>query len=85
MAVTTEVITVSDEAVALNTSSVAGQTLVIKNTSGNACDLGGADVVATGGFALAGGASVTLTLKPGDVVYAIRTGGSDATVNVFRT
>jgi hypothetical protein len=42
-------------------------------------------VTAGGGLALAAAASVTLTIKPGDVVYAVRSAATDVTVTVFRT
>jgi hypothetical protein len=85
MAVSQAVVTVSTSAVALNTAGPVGVTLLLKNTSANAADLGGADVTAAGGFALAASAALTVTLKPGDVLYAIRTASSDATIAVLRT
>jgi hypothetical protein len=78
--------TIGATAVPLNQSTYAGQTLYIRNTHGSAAiDIGGADVVAGGGLALAAAASVTLTIKPGDVVYAVRSAATDVTVTVFRT
>ena len=77
--------TVSTTAIALNTASSAGQTLVLKNTSANAADLGASTVAATTGFDLAAGATITVELDPGDVLYAIRSAASDATIAVLRT
>lgn len=85
MAVTAARVTVSTSAVALNTASTAGQTLVLKNTSANAADLGPSTVTATAGFDLAAGATVTVELSAGDVLYAIRSAAADATIAVLRT
>lgn len=85
MAVTHAIVTVSSSAVALNTAGPVGATLTLKNTSANAADLGTSTVTAAGGFSLAAGATVTVALKPGDVLYAIRTASSDATIAVLRT
>lgn len=85
MAVTAQRITVSTTAVALNPAGTSGTRLLIKNTSANAADLGASDVTATGGFDLAAGATVTVELDPGDVLYAIRTAAADATLAVLRT
>lgn len=75
----------STTAVALNTASSRGQSLVLKNTSANAADLGTSTVTATTGLDLAAGATVTVVLAPGDVLYAIRSAASDATIAVLRT
>lgn len=85
MAISHEVVTVSTSAVALNTASKSGATLFLKNTSGNAADLGASTVTAGTGFGLAASASLTVQLAPGDVLYAIRTASSDATIAVLRT
>lgn len=85
MAISHQRLTVSTTAVALNSASQAGQTLTIKNTSANAADLGGAGVTAAGGFDLAAGASVQVQVAPQDVLYAIRSGGTDATLAIVRT
>lgn len=85
MAISSEQITVDDTATALNASSDSSQTLFIRNTGGHAVDLGGSAVVATEGFSLADGEDITLHLKPGDVVYAIRSASDDSALNVFRT
>lgn len=85
MAVTAARITVSTSAVALNTASTAGVQLTLKNTSANAADLGASTVAAGAGFDLASGATVTVDLGPGDVLYAIRSAAADATIAVLRT
>ncbi len=81
--------TVSTTAVALNTASVSGQTLVIKNLDGtNGADLGGSDVTAGAGFPLPGAATppaVTLQLAAGEILYAIRSAGADVSLAVLRT
>jgi hypothetical protein len=81
-------VTVTGTAVALNTASTAGQTLVIMNhdaTPANGIDLGAAGVTAgTGGF-LAGGNQITIYLQPHDVLYAIRSTGNSVSVSVLRT
>ena len=86
MAVSAQRITVSTTAVALNTDtdSVGGTTLVVKNTSANAADLGPSTVTATTGFDLAAGASVTVELGLGEQLYAIRSAAADATLSVLR-
>lgn len=88
MALTTERITVSDTAVALvgaESGTVSGGGLLIKNASANEAALGGSDVAAGTGFRLPAGASVQLTLPAGERIYAIRTGASDAELDVIRT
>jgi len=85
MAVTAARITASTSAVALNTASTAGMQLTIKNTSANAADLGPSTVTAGAGFDLASGATVTVDVDQGDVLYAIRSAAADATLAVLRT
>ena len=85
MAVTSARVTVSTTAVALNTTDVGGNVLILKNTSANAADLGPSTVAAGAGFDLAAGATVTVELDAGDVLYAIRTAAADATIAVLRT
>lgn len=85
MAVTAARVTASTTAVALNTAAGGGERLLVTNTSANAADLGPAGVTAGAGFSLAASATVSLELDPGDVVYAIRSGASDATLAVLRT
>lgn len=86
MALTAQRLTISTTAVALNTDADtrAGCTLVIKNTSANAADLGPAGVTATTGFDLAAGATVTVELGPGEILHAIRSAAADATLAVLR-
>lgn len=87
MAITAARVTVSTSAVALNpaeTDTVSGSLLVLKNTSANAADLGPATVAATTGLDLAGGATITIDMPPGEVLYAIRSAGADAVINVLR-
>jgi len=86
MAVTSEAITVGDVPTALNVASRAGQVLHLLNSSLNAADLGGDDVVATEGYPLAAAATAIIHLKPGDVLYAINTAlYDDAVINVVVT
>ncbi len=85
MAVSVARVTAGVAAVALNAVDTGGMTLTIKNTSANAADLGPATVAAGAGFDLAGGATVTVQLDPGDVLYAIRSAAADAALAVLRT
>jgi hypothetical protein len=85
MSVTAARVTVSTSAVALNTAGTAGISLLLKNTSANAADLGPSTVTAGAGFDLAAGASVVVGLDPGDVLFAIRSAAVDATIAVLRT
>lgn len=85
MAVSAQRITASNSAVPLNTAGPAAQRLWVKNTSANAADLGPSGVTAGAGFDLAAGAAIEVELSPNDVLYAIRSGGSDATIAVLRT
>jgi hypothetical protein len=87
MAVSAQRVTVSTTAVALNTDvdTRGGTTLVIKNTSANAADLGPSTVTAGTGLDLAAGATVgPLELGPGEQLFAIRSAAADATVAVLR-
>jgi len=87
MAITAARVTVSVAAVALNaaeTDTVAGSVLILKNTSANAADLGPSGVAAGAGFDLAAGATLSLQLPPGEILYAIRTAAADATITVLR-
>lgn len=86
MAITAQRITASTTAVPLNTDSdtSSGTRLVIKNTSANAADLGPSNVAAGAGLDLAAGATITIDLGPGEVLYAIRSAASDATLAVLR-
>ena len=85
MAVSAQRITVSTTAVALNAASPAGQTLLLKNTSANAADLGAAGVTAGTGFDLAAGATVEVSIRQQDILYAIRSAAADATLAIVRT
>lgn len=85
MAVTAARFTVSTTAVALNSADTSGGLLTIKNTSANAADLGPAGVTAGTGFDLAAGATATVQLDSGDVLFAIRSAAADATLSVLRT
>lgn len=85
MAVTAARVTVSTTAVALNTADSTGQRLVIKNTNGTvAVDLGPVGVTAGAGFDLAAGATITVELDSGEVLYAIRSAAADAILAVLR-
>jgi hypothetical protein len=87
VALSTARVTVSTSAVALNaaeTDVVSGSTLILKNTSANAADLGPAGVTAGAGFDLAAGATLTVSMPPGELLYAIRSAASDATIAVLR-
>jgi hypothetical protein len=86
VAVTAQRVTVSTTAAALNTDSDTrgGTTLVIKNTSANAADLGPSTVTASTGFDLAAGATLTVELGPGEQLFAIRSAAADATLAVLR-
>jgi hypothetical protein len=88
VAITAARVTVSTSAVALNaaeTDTVSGSTLILKNTSANAADLGPAGVTAGAGFDLAAGATLTVVVPPGELLFAIRSAASDATIAVLRT
>lgn len=84
MAVTAARVTASTSAVALNIAVPSGERLIVTNTSANAADLGPSTVTAGTGYSLAGNASVTVELDPGDVLYAVRSGASDATLAILR-
>lgn len=86
MAVSAARVTVSTSAVALNTASQDGGYLVIKNTDAtNGADLGTSAVTAGAGFPLAAGVTVTVFVKPGDVLSAIRSAGADVVLAVLRS
>lgn len=86
MAITAARVTVSTTAVALNTASTAGSTIVIRNVdTTDTCELGGSGVTAGTGFPLAPNAQVALDLDAGDVVFAIRSAAADVDVAVLRT
>jgi hypothetical protein len=91
MALTAERVTVSTVAVALNGADTgpSGGGLLVRavGTGGtNDADLGASTVTAGTGFLLvAGGSAVQVNLAAGEQLYAIRTGGADATLHVIRT
>lgn len=91
MAITAAQVTVDGTSggVALNTASNSGQKLVIKNTDATATNtavLGPSGVAAGTGFALAGaGATVTVELAPGEVLFGIRGTANSVVVHVLRT
>lgn len=85
MAITAARVTASTTAVALNSADAQSPTkLFITNTSANAADIGPADVTAGAGYPLAANASIYLDIDPGDVLFAIRSGGADAVISVLR-
>lgn len=86
MSVSAARVTVTTTAVALNTTSTGGNSLRITNTDAtatNTVDLGPAGVTSGGGLPVAGGATVTVDVDPGDVLYAIS--GGSVVVAVLRT
>ncbi|MDG4796207.1 hypothetical protein [Micromonospora sp. WMMD1082] len=87
MAVSAAQVVVSSSAVALNvdTGTVSGGRLVVKNTHAtDALVLGDASVTAGAGFALAAGQTLDLKLSAGEQVYAIRGASADITAHVLR-
>jgi hypothetical protein len=58
--------------------------MFVTNTSANAADLGPSGVTAGAGYSLAASAAIYVTLDPGDVLFAIRSGGADAVISVLR-
>lgn len=72
--------------VALNTASTSGQKIVVKNSHAtDAVILGPSGVTTTTGLSLAAGATVTVELGPGEVLYGIRSGSNTITTHVLRT
>lgn len=83
MSISSGRVTVGTTATALNTKDTAGNYLVIKNPSdGSDVDLGGSAVTSGGGFLLAAGDSVTVSLDSGDILYGIA--AADAEISVLR-
>lgn len=81
MAVTAARVTVGSSAVALNTATTAGMTLLVKNAGGtNTANLGPSDVTDGGGYTLGTGETVTVEVDAGSVLYAISASGTDVTV-----
>ena len=89
MAVTSEQVTVSTSAIALNaaeTDTVGGTTLFVRNTDAtNGVALGASGVAAGTGYRVAAGVTVgPIVLSNGEQLYAIRTGGANVVVDVLR-
>jgi hypothetical protein len=87
MAVVGARVTVSTAVVALNAAdsdNVSGSVLLISNTSANGVDLGSSSVAAGAGYSLPANATVTVPLVAGELIYAIRSGASDAVLSVLR-
>lgn len=82
MAISAARVTVATTAVALNTASSSGQVLLITNGSA-AVDLGDDTVASGAGYEVAASGTVTVDIKPGDVLYAIC--GTTSDVQVLRT
>lgn len=65
-----------------------GRTVVLRNdnsTATNTAIISASGVTTTTGYTLAGGASVTLTLKPGQSVYGIRGTANSVVVSYIAT
>jgi hypothetical protein len=87
MAVVGARVTVSTSVVALNAAdsdNVSGSVLLISNTSANGADLGSNTVAAGAGYSLPANATATVPLVAGELIYAIRSGASDAVLSVLR-
>jgi len=82
MAVSSAQVSVTTSATALNTASTDGGYLVIKNGAA-VIYLGASNVTSGTGLSVATTASVTVYLKPGDVLYGIC--ATSSTVEVLRT
>lgn len=80
--------TVTDAATELATNPIGGQpratTLHLANTGANPADLGGADVTSGNGYALAAGATTTITIPPGDTLHAICGATLTTTIQVLQ-
>jgi hypothetical protein len=84
MAVTAARITASTAPVALNSAAGGGERLYVVNTGANPADLGPSNVAAGAGYLLGPNASASFELDANDVLYAIRSGGTDAILAVLR-
>lgn len=88
MAMTAAQVVVGSTVAFLNsteTDTVSGSTLIVKNTHAtDALILGPVSVTAGTGFSLAAGATLTVRLGYGDVLWAIRGGSNDITAHVLR-
>jgi hypothetical protein len=79
-------VVVSTTPVALNTATVGGQRLTINNRDAtNAVDLGGSSVAAGAGYSLPALTKEVFQLNSGEILYAVRTGGSNVTLDVLRS
>lgn len=89
MALNSEQVTVSTVAIALTaaeTDTISGASVIVRNTDAtNGVALGNGAVAAGTGYRLLAGASVTVALRAGEQLYAIRTGAADVVVDVLRT
>ena len=84
MAISSGQYTVSTEPVQIHTADEDG-VLVIVNTSHNIC-IGNANVTTSTGYIhLSTNPPLVLDLGPGEVLYAVRYGGTDALVTTLRT
>ena len=88
MAISSAQVTVGAAAVALNAPEadpVGGATLIIKTDAANGVALGGSGVTAGNGYRPAVGTILgPIALPPGEQLFAIRTGGVDAVLDVLR-
>lgn len=85
MAVSGARVTAGASAVALNTAGSGGTRLIVTSLDA-AADLGGPDVASGAGFRLEAGATVTVELAPGEVLYAIEAAAAaPAELTVLRT
>lgn len=82
-AVSTGSVSVTNAATALNTASTEGSTLLIQNGA-TAIAVGGSTITATTGPIVAISGSLTIQLKPGQVLYGI-TASSTSTVLVLQS
>lgn len=79
-------VVVGATAVALNPPSPSGQRLTIYNRDAtNAVDLGDSGVTAAGGYSLPAGTKEIFELAPGEILYGIRTGATNVTLDVLRS
>lgn len=88
MAITAGQVVVGAAAVALNAteSGVSGTKLIVKNSHAtDAVVLGDSTVTSSTGFSLAAGATATVELAHGEILYGIRGAAADVTVHVLRT
>lgn len=85
MAVTAAQVAVDDDPiVALNTATIRGVRLYIKNMGAEPAYLGPSDVAAGDGYEMLEDEAVEVTLEPREVLYAIST-ASGTTLSVLRS